>query len=278
MPELPELQAQAERLAETLAGTELVGFRALTFTALKTADPPPEVAVGHPLLDLERSGKYLLVRFDPATFVVHLMQGGRLELDEKQSAKPRGGLARWTFGDGRAMLLTEMAKEKRAGVWVVTGDPSQQAPLLGLGPDAGALGLADLREALDGPSMRVHGFLRDQRRIAGIGRRLANEVCHRARLSPFAATSKLTDDEVIRLHDAIVECVAEALAVERDRPTMSRSAERPGAVYRRTGEPCTTCGDAIRSVEYSSYTVNYCATCQTKGKVLADNTTSKFLK
>jgi formamidopyrimidine-DNA glycosylase len=171
-----------------------------------------------------------------------------------------------------------MAKEKRAGVWVVTGDPTAQAPLLGLGPDAGTLDMAELRAALDGPSMRIHGFLRDQRRIAGIGRRLANEVCHRARLSPFAATSKLTDDEVVRLHDAIAACVTEALGVERDRTTMSKSAERPGAVYHRTGEPCPTCGDTIRSVEYASYTVNYCATCQTKGKVLADNTTSKFLK
>jgi formamidopyrimidine-DNA glycosylase len=278
VPELPELQAQAERLSEALAGTELAGFRALTFTALKTAEPSPDVAVGQPLLGVERTGKYLLVRFATATFVVHLMQGGRLEIDEKQSAKPRGGLARWTFADGRALLLTEMAKEKRAGVWVLSGEPAAQPPLLGLGPDAGALALADLREALNGPSMRVHGFLRDQRRVAGIGRRLANEICHRARLSPFAATSKLGADEVGRLHDAIVECIADATAFERDRTTMSTSAERPGAVYRRTGEPCITCGDTIRSVEYASYTVNYCPRCQTKGKVLADNTTSKFLK
>ena len=114
--------------------------------------------------------------------------------------------------------------------------------------------------------------------MAGLGRRLANEICHRARLSPFAPTGKLAGDEVGALHDAIESCLADALAVERARDTMSSSAERPGAVYHRTGEACPVCGDTIRAVEYASYTVNYCPTCQTKGKVLADNTTSKFVK
>ncbi len=211
-------------------------------------------------------------------FVVHLMQGGRLTPDEKQSAKPRGGLARWTFTDGRALLLTEQSKEKRAGVWVVAGDPVTQAPILGIGPDAAALTLDELGTALEGPSVRVHGFLRDQRRVAGLGRRLANEICHRARLSPFAPTGKLTGEEVAALHEGIAECIADALAVERSRDTMSSSAERPGSVYHRTGEACPVCGDTIRAVEYANYTVNYCPTCQTKGKVLADNTTSKFVK
>jgi formamidopyrimidine-DNA glycosylase len=278
VPELPELQAHAERLSTAFGGTALEGFRALTFTALKTVVPSPDDAVGHELRGVDRYGKYLLLRFGPATFVVHLMQGGRLEPDPKQAAKPRGGLARWTFADGRAVLLTETAKEKRAGVWVVAGEPTGQPPLQGLGPDAGDLSIDQLRNALDGPSMRVHGFLRDQRRLAGLGRRLSSEVCHRARLSPFAATVKLSDDDVERLHDAIGTCITEALAAERGRDAMSSSAERPGQVYRRTGETCPVCGDVVRAVEYSSYTVNYCATCQTSGKVLADNTTSKFLR
>jgi formamidopyrimidine-DNA glycosylase len=278
VPELPEVQAQAERLTAAFAVADLEGFRALTFTALKTVVPGPEVAVGHPLDAVDRYGKYLLVRFAPATFVVHLMQGGRLEPDEKQSAKPRGGLARWRFADGRAVLLSEQSKEKRAGVWVVQGDLTSQAPLLGLGPDAGALDETELRAALAGPSMRIHGLLRDQRRVAGIGRRLANEICHRARISPFASSGKLSDDEVARLLEAIRDCIDESLAVERERTAMSKSADRVGAVYHRTGEACPVCGDTVRAVEYSSYTVNYCPTCQTGGKVLADNTTSKFLK
>lgn len=278
MPELPELQAHAERLTDALAGTTIAGFRALAFTALKTVVPAPDVTFGAPVQSVDRHGKYLLVRAAPATFVIHLMQGGRLDLDEKHAAKPRGGLARWAFTDGRALLLTEMAKEKRAGVWVVEGDMLDQPPLVGLGPDALDLGLDALRGALSGPSMRVHGFLRDQRRIAGLGRRLANEVCHRARLSPFASTGTLDADQVQALWEAIHACIDEALALERARATMSSSAERPGAVYHRAGEACPVCGDVVRAVEYSRYTVNYCATCQTSGKVLADNTTSKFLR
>jgi formamidopyrimidine-DNA glycosylase len=225
-----------------------------------------------------RRGKYLLFDFEPCTFVVHLMQGGRLRPDEKQSAKPRGGLGRWVFADGRALLLTEAGKEKRAGVWVVAGDLESQDPILGLGPDADRVTESELATRLGERSMRLHGFLRDQRNVAGIGRRLANEICHRAQLSPFASTSKLTAADVAALHDAMHWCIDESLAYERSREDMSSSKERPGAVHHRTGETCPRCGDTIRSVSYSSYTVNYCPTCQTGGKVLADNTTSKFLK
>ena len=126
--------------------------------------------------------------------------------------------------------------------------------------------------------MRLHGFLRDQGRVAGIGRRLANEVCHRAKLSPFAMTGKLTADDAATVVTAIREAVAEGLEYERSRDDMSSSKDRPGRVHGRTGEACPVCGDTIRSVSYSGYTVAYCPTCQTGGKVLADNTTSRFLK
>lgn len=278
MPELPELQAHAERLSRDFGGTSLARFSPLSFTVLKTAAPAPEAAVGHPLRDVGRRGKYLLLAFEPCTFVVHLMQGGRLRPDEKQSAKPRGGLGRWVFDDGRALLLTEAGKEKRAGVWVVAGELEPQEPLLGLGPDADRITVDELTAALARRSMRLHGFLRDQRNLAGVGRRLANEICHRARLSPFTSTAKLTQDEIAGLHQAIQWCIEESLAYERGREDMSSSKDRPGSVHHRTGEECPVCGDSIRSVSYSSYTVNYCATCQTGGKILADNTTSKFLK
>ena len=124
------------------------------------------------------------------------MQGGRLKPDEKQSAKPRFGQARWRFADGRALLLTEAGTERKAGVWVVAGDPDEQAPLHGLGPEADTLDAATLARLLAEHPMRLHGFLRDQHILAGLGRLLANEVCHRARLSPFANTAKLGADEV----------------------------------------------------------------------------------
>jgi formamidopyrimidine-DNA glycosylase len=281
VPELPELQAHAERITAEFGGRELAGFRPIAFTALKTYAPPPDQAFGHALVGVGRRGKYLLMHFGTATFVVHLMQGGRLKPDEKQSPKPRGGLARWLFTDGSALLLTEAGTEKRAGVWVREGEPAEleaQDPLEGLGPDADRVDEAELAAICRAHSMRLHGLLRDQRAIAGIGRRLANEICHRATLSPFANASKLTPDEVAALHAAIGSCIDESLAYERSRDDMSSSKERPGEVHHRTGETCAVCGDVVREVEYVRYTVNYCATCQTGGKVLADNTTSKFLK
>jgi len=209
---------------------------------------------------------------------VHLMQGGRLVPDDRQSRRPRNGLARWTFADGRALLLTEAGTERKAGVWVLDGDPLTQPPLDELGVDAHEATLEQLTEALAAKNQRLHGFLRDQHGVAGLGRMLANEICHAAKLSPFAMTAKLTDDEVARLHEAMQRTIASALDHERTLDAMSKSADRPGSVHRRAGSTCPVCGDTIRAVEYSAYEVDYCPTCQTGGKVLADNTTSKFLK
>jgi formamidopyrimidine-DNA glycosylase len=275
---MPEVQAHAERLTEDFGGNVLERFVPIAFTALKTFSPGPETLHGEPLVDVTRRGKHLLLNFAPASFVVHLMQGGRLKPDEKQAAKPRGGQARWRFADGRALLLTEAGTERKAGVWVVAGDPVTQPPLDDLGPEADTLDRDTLATLLSEHSMRLHGWLRDQRIVAGMGRRLANEVCHRAKLSPFGTTGKLDDEAIDGLHAAIGECIAESLAYERTRSDMSSSKERPGAVHHRAGEACPVCGDAVRAVEYNRYTVNYCPTCQTGGRVLADNTTSKFLK
>jgi formamidopyrimidine-DNA glycosylase len=280
VPELPEVQAHAERLTERFAGAVLERFVPLTFTALKTASPRPDEAYGRPLRSVGRRGKYLLLDVEPVTFVVHLMQGGRLLVDDKQAAKPRNGQARFTFaGEGPALLLTEAGKERRAGVWCIpTAGGLDVAPLDRLGPEALELSAEELAQRFAAHNMRLHGFLRDQHQIAGLGRMLANEVCHRARTSPFAMTGKLGLEGATAVRDAIHAAVADGLAYERTRTDMSSSADRPGAVHGRAGEACPVCGDTIRAVEYSGYTVAYCPTCQTGGKVLADNTTSKFLK
>ena len=280
MPELPELEAHAERLDARYAGTVLAKFTPLTFTALKTATPPTSDAHGQALVFVGRRGKHLLLDFGTLTFVVHLMQGGRLkeEPEGKQPARPRNGQARWVFADGRALLLTEAGTERRAGVWAVAGDPETQPPLEGLGPDADTLDPSHLHALLRAHPMRLHGFLRDQHILAGVGRRLANEICHRAKLSPFAATAKLTEADAATLVEAMQASINESLAYERGRDDMSSSADRPGSVHHREGEPCPVCGDTVRAVEYRSYTVSYCPTCQTAGRILADNTTSKFLK
>lgn len=278
MPELPEVQAHVERLTDAMAGTVLERFEPLSFTALKTVSPPPERAAGVPLGVVERRGKYLIMRFGEISFVVHLMQGGRLRPDDKQSRRPRGGVARWRFADGSALLLTEAGTERKVGVWVVAGDPAAAPPLEELGPEADQVEPAAMAELLTANAMRVHTFLRNQQILAGLGRRLANEVCWRARLSPFANTRSLGPEGAARVVEAIQGAVDEGLIAERKRSDMSASRERPGSVHNRTGEPCPRCEDQVRAVEYRDYTVNYCPTCQTGGKILADNTTSKFLK
>jgi formamidopyrimidine-DNA glycosylase len=212
---------------------------------------------------------------------VHLMQGGRLKEEQpgKQKPKPGGGQARWTFDDGRSWLLTERGTERRAGVWTaMTATVLDGPPLVDLGPDALDLDAPTLSRLFGEHNQRLHGFLRHQGNVAGIGRRLANEVCWEARISPFAMTAKLGEDGAQAVVDAIRRACEEGIAYERTRPDMSASADRPGAVHGRVGEPCPRDGDTIASVSYSSYTVAYCPTCQTGGKVLADNTTSRFLK
>ena len=276
MPELPEISVHAERLNATVGGVPLRRFEPVSFTALKTFSPPPESAHGAALRQVTHRGKHLLLDFGDPTFVVHLMQGGRLRPDTSKASRPRNGVARWHFADGQRLLLTEAGTEKRAGVWVVAGDPRTQDPLDGLGPDADHVTVEQLATLVAEHSMRLHGFLRDQRVLAGVGRRLANEICHRARLSPFVTTRSLDDDQVAARHAAIGACIAEGVADERTRDDMSASKDRPAIVHGRTGEACPVCGDQVREITYNRYTVNYCATCQTGGRILADNALSRL--
>ncbi|MCP4227948.1 MAG: hypothetical protein GY773_31770 [Actinomycetia bacterium] len=285
MPEMPEVQAHAERMTSALGGATLKRVELLNFASLKTYDPPIDAAIGATLVGVERRAKYLLLRFDnEVTHIVHLMQGGRLRLDPKRSKKPRLGLARWIFSgspsgdDEEAWLLTEAGTERKAGVWAVSGDPVGQDPLEGLGPEADELNVEELSALLGANSKRLHGLLRDQRSVAGLGRMLANEICYEAELSPFANASKLDHSEVARLHHALGEVVARATEHERALDDIGKSVDRPSKVHNRSGEPCVDCDDTIRTVEYRRYTVYYCPTRQTGGKLLADNTTSKFLK
>ena len=328
MPEIPEIRAHAERLEALAAGEVLKRVEPLSFTAFKTASPQPSDAAGWPLRSVGQRAKFLLLRFAPPsqdsvegsgeaaagdsrtgnaecggeglTFVVHLMQGGRLRVlqpDAKRPRRPRDGLARFEFESGLGLLLTEPGTQKRAGVWALAGDPTADGvvagrapesadtasiaaanPLAGLGPEATEVDAAAMADLMSAHSARLHNFLRDQRVISGLGRRLANEICHRAKLSPFAPTGRMDSEGVEAVVAAIGAVVEDSLAAERQLPQMSRSAERPSAVHSRTGEPCPVCGDVVRAVEYRDYSVNYCAGCQTSGRVLADNTTSKFLR
>ncbi len=295
MPEMPEIQAHSERMAHALVGARLKQFQLVNFAGLKTFSPSPDEAKGSQLVDVGRRAKYLLLHFENGhTHVVHLMQGGRLRPDPKRARKPRNGIARWVFElsvaeeNGKqatheeAWLLTEAGSERRAGVWVVAGEPNEQEPLSKLAPEAEDLDEAELTEILSQHSKRLHGLLRSQKIISGLGRMLANEICFLAELSPFSNAAKLDQAQITRLHQAIAVAIHDSTAHERTLDGIGKSADRPSRVHNRSGEPCKgingSCGDTIASVTYRSYTVYYCPTHQTGGKLLADNTTSRFLK
>lgn len=283
MPEMPEVQAHSERMTDALSGQTLSKFELINFASLKTFSPPPDGAKGHKLIGVTRRGKYLMIGFDNGhTHVVHLMQGGRLRPDKKRTKKPRGGMVRWVFvddeGQENAWLLTEAGTERRAGVWVVAGDPLPQEPLDHLGPEAATLSADEWAELCRANSKRLHGLLRDQRQVSGIGRLLANEICFEARLSPFANAAKLDEGQISRLAEAARIVLTAATDHERTLDDIGKSADRPSKVHNRAGEPCYECGEPIRTVTYRKYVVFYCAKDQTEGKILADNTTSKFLK
>jgi formamidopyrimidine-DNA glycosylase len=277
MPELPEVKVEAERLTERWGGRRLTKFSALSVSALKTFSPPYTQAYGRPLDSATNRGKWLLLHFGDLDFIVHLMQGGRLRAEAKRTARPRGGLARWEFDQGDPLLFTEAGTEHRAGIWTAERGETIE-PMVGLGPDADQVSEAEFGERLRAGSGRIHNRLRDQTVVAGIGRRLANEICFGAALSPFTPTKSLTDEQVHALWSAMREAIDDSLGFERQQAEMVASNRRHSKVHHRAGEPCVRCGDAIRTVEYTTHTVFYCAPCQTAGKPLADNTTSKFLK
>ena len=221
MPELPELRVHAERLARSHSGSVLERFTPLSFTALKTFQPDPAAAVGTALTAVRTRGKYLIAEFGDLAFIVHLMQGGRLTPETGRARKPRGGLARWEFDGVASWLLTEAGHERRAGVWVVAGETEGNEPLDGLGPDADSVDEAALSAILAAAGgARLHGVLRDQRRIAGIGRRLANEICWAAELSPFAPSARLESEQRSALLAAIQRCIGASIEDEATRDTI----------------------------------------------------------
>ena len=220
MPELPEVQAHAERLTAEFGGAVLERFTAAVVHRAEDVRPRPRRGLRRSRSTrVGRRGKFLLARLRrPSTFVVHLMQGGRLSPTRSSPPKPRGGLARWRFDDGRALLLTEAGKEQQGRRLGGRRRPAGQAPLDRLGLEADvARPPTSSRRARRRRTMRLHGFLRDQHGLAGLGRMLANEICHTAKLSPFAMTAKLTADEIDRLargHPAT--CIADGAGLRAD--------------------------------------------------------------
>jgi formamidopyrimidine-DNA glycosylase len=278
MPEMPEIQALAERVAESVGGAALSGFDLLHFSSLKTFAPRPAELVGRRLDGVGRRGKYLVLEFEGGDRVlVHLSQGGRLDVEAPPKAtKPKGAVARIRFADRPALLVKEFGKERKAGIWALAlGD---DGPLEGLGPEA----LSDqaatfFRESAD--TRRVHTILRDQRTVAGVGRGYSDDVLHHAQLSPYAVLGKLTADERERLIASLHAILTDALDVERRRSGgLPTKIGDHFIVHGRWGQPCPRCGADLRRVSYESHEVTYCPDCQTGGKVLADRRLSRLLR
>ena len=276
MPELPEMQALAERLEESFAGMRLKRIDLHQFSALKTFEPDISSLKGQTLRGTDRRGKYVLFDLDEARVAMHLSQGGRVDIETPpKSTRPKGAVARINFGDA-AMLLKEYGTERKAGLWVLA--PGDDGPLAGLGPEPYDDAFETLiLEGTDG--RRIHTMLRDQRTVAGIGRGFSDEILHKARLSPYDKLAALDDDARRRLVDATRESLDEGLARERKRkgglPTKLEGRFR---IHHQHGRPCPRCGETMRRVSYESYEITYCPACQTGGKILADRRMSRLLR
>ena len=275
MPELPEVEAWVRELDPLVSASPVLQAGPAHIATLKTFDPPLRELEGRRFEGAGRRGKWLLFpTADRALQLrVHLMSAGRIRHLAAGAKGPKTPAFRLRFENGSELVLTEAGSKKRAGVWLESPEQTE-AELAHLGPEALGLGVEELRAILAGDNRRLHSLLRDQRALAGIGRAHANEILHRAQLSPFALSSKLDDEEIERLASAIEDDLARALELR----LAGKGDKDVYLVHRRLGEPCPRCGDPLRQVDYDEHTVFYCAPCQTGGRVLKDRRMSRLLR
>jgi len=277
VPELPEVRALAERLHEAEAGGVLHRIDLLQFSALKTFEPRLDSLAGRPLESVGTRGKYLVFDLDGPRLLVHLSQGGRVDVESPpKTTKPRGAVGRLRFDARPSVLIKEFGTQRKAGIWALAA--GDDGPLVKLGPEADSDEAAEwLRTATD--NRRVHTILRDQRTLAGVGRGYSDDALHRARLSPYASLEKLDAAERDRLVMSVREVLSDALEVERRRTGgLPTKLGDHFTVHNRYGTPCPVCGDDLRRVSYESHEVTYCPTCQTGGKILADRRLSRLIR
>ncbi|MFD3518984.1 Fpg/Nei family DNA glycosylase [Streptomyces sp. NPDC058653] len=288
MPEVPEVEALREFLDDHLVGKEIVRVLPLTINVLKTYDPPLPALQGTTVSAIERHGKWLdIVAGESGLHLaVHLARAGWLRWkDEFPAAPPRPGKGplalRTVLAGGDGFDLTEAGTTKRLAVHLVR-DPLDVPAIASLGPDPldDAFDRDALAALLAGERRQLKGALRDQRLIAGIGNAYSDEILHAAKMSPFKPVQNLTDDEITVLHEAMRSTLNAAIERSRGVAAGRLKAEKKSGlrVHGRAGEECPVCGDTIRSVSFADSSLQYCATCQTGGRPLADRTTSRFLK
>jgi formamidopyrimidine-DNA glycosylase len=287
MPELPEVEALADHLRRHAVGLPVGRVDVSAFSVLKTFDPPVTALYGQPVTGANRWAKYLGLQVGELHLITHLSRAGWLRWSDKLAAAPlkpgKGPIALrvhlGTPGEAPGFDLTEAGTQKRLAVWLVD-DPMKVPQIAALGPDALSLDAEGLAAALKGNSGRIKTVITDQKIIAGIGNAYSDEILHVAKLSPFATAGKLTDAQLSALHDAMITVLTDAVSrsVGQGAATLKGEKRSGLRVHARTGLPCPVCGDVVREVSFADKSFQYCATCQTGGKVLADRRMSKLLK
>jgi formamidopyrimidine-DNA glycosylase len=286
VPELPEVQALVDFLGERTKGLAIVGIELGSISVLKTYEPAPPSLDGLPISDVARHGKFIDVEAEGLHLVFHLARAGWLRWsDTLASTRIRPGKSpialRCRLSDGSGFDLTEAGTRKSLAAYIVR-DPAEVPGIARLGPDPMAEDFTadDFAALLVGRRTQVKGLLKDQTFLAGVGNAYSDEVLHVARLSPFALASGLDDEQVQRLYSALRDTLAGAVSAASGKPAKElKDAKRAGMrVHGRTGEACPVCGDVVREVSFAESSLQYCATCQTGGKPLADRRMSRLLK
>jgi formamidopyrimidine-DNA glycosylase len=284
MPELPEVEALADHLRRHAIGRAVTRVDVAALSVLKTFDPPVSALHGQTVTGAARWGKYLGLQAGELYLITHLSRAGWLRWSDKLAPTPlkpsgKGPIALRVHLEGEGFDLTEAGTQKRLAVWVVR-DPADVPQIAALGPDALSLDQSALAAALAGESGRIKNVITDQKVIAGIGNAYSDEILHVARLSPFATANKLTEAQLADLHDAMISVLTDAVtrSVGQQAATLKGEKRSGLRVHARTGLPCPVCGDTVREVSFADKSFQYCATCQTGGKVLADRRMSRLLK
>jgi formamidopyrimidine-DNA glycosylase len=284
MPELPEVEALADHLRRHAIGRAVTRVDVAALSVLKTFDPPVSALHGQTVTGAARWGKYLGLQAGELYLITHLSRAGWLRWSDKLAPTPlkpsgKGPIALRVHLEGEGFDLTEAGTQKRLAVWVVR-DPADVPQIAALGPDALSLDQAALGAALAGESGRIKNVITDQKVIAGIGNAYSDEILHVARLSPFATANKLTEAQLADLHDAMISVLTDAVtrSVGQQAATLKGEKRSGLRVHARTGLPCPVCGDTVREVSFADKSFQYCPTCQTGGKVLADRRMSRLLK
>lgn len=286
MPELPEVQALTDFLRERVVGEAITGVELGSITVLKTYDPPPQAMAGLLVTEVQRHGKWIDLDADGLHLVFHLARAGWLRWSDKISPTPlRPGKSpvalRVRFSDGSGFDLTEAGTRKKLAAYIVA-DPQDVPAIETLGPDplADDFDLEAFAALLHGRRTQIKGLLREQSVLAGVGNAYSDELLHAAKLSPFAIAGSLSGQEVFRLFEALQSTLRSAVEASAGKPAKElKDAKRAGMrVHGRTGQPCPVCGDLVREVSFADRSLQYCATCQTGGKPLADRRMSRLLK